>query len=606
MGIEDGDPYDGAFPDVSPLQESDSYDDLLGVQHHIEDFEFSAPDFQEDATQRLHTPPIAKMISWDVQEPETIAKRQGLGPAMMELCNPNAIPTEMGPNAATDLGTTEPAPQQYEGLPPTEPDSPSAVLSGNPASHVAESGNKTVIKEEMEERSFKWTSMREDVISISDDDDGDEDVMILQPDGSSIPIKKEDDGVEFLWADMKNGVIDLDADSEASAPSKINLGKSFLKGLNPKGRRSIIDPSAVLRAQEAYLRVHRHKYGIPEPSETRGSLNGLGLQGPKRSEFPADDSGSNWMKAGYIPDEDTGRRFRVLIKSYNAKVKNESNTIEDDIEFAKAEKAENLRLARLKAEYDDARGYSDDDDSDNGLFVSPSPARTSRSKRRIADGPDPDYENPDLRSPKQRKPNSNGKRNQQELDQEQEINMLAGIEGVLRKLKGKPNEEGEKSGKKDKGKADGKANKSGSRRTKCKPGKAGYLNDSNTLLASNVYEDADANLNREALPISGHTHKQKALAALVASVPLGVTKKDAAAEKNQILKATVTLGRGLRGACKADGANDWKLPGMKSSLRHHQAIGASFMKERENGGEEPLGGILVSLIPPFVTPKKKR
>ena len=31
------------------------------------------------------------MISWDVQEPETIAKRQGLGPAMMELCNPNAV-----------------------------------------------------------------------------------------------------------------------------------------------------------------------------------------------------------------------------------------------------------------------------------------------------------------------------------------------------------------------------------------------------------------------------------------------------------------------------------------------------------------------------------
>lgn len=353
MGIEDGDPYDGASPDTSPLQESDSYDDLLGVQGPIEDFNFSMSDFQEDATQRLHTPPIAKMISQDVQYPETTAKRQGLGPAMMELCNPNAIPTEMGPNAATDLGTTEPAPQQYEGLPPTEPHSPSAVMSRNPASHVAESGNKTVIKEEMEERSFKWTSMREDVISISDDDDDgdeDEDVMILQPDGSSIPIKKEDDEVEFLWADMKNGVIDLDADSEASASSKINLGKSFLKGLNPKGRRSIIDPSAALRAQEAYLRVHRHKYGILEPSETRGTLNGLGLQGPKRSDIPADDSGFNWMKAGYIPDEDTGRRFRVLKKSYNAKVKTESNTIEDDIEFAKAEKAENLRLARLKAE----------------------------------------------------------------------------------------------------------------------------------------------------------------------------------------------------------------------------------------------------------------
>ena len=37
-------------------------------------------------------------------------------------------------------------------------------------------------------------------------------------------------------------------------------------------------------------------------------------------------------------------------KRYNAKVKKGSNTAEEDIEFVKLEKAEKLRLARLKAE----------------------------------------------------------------------------------------------------------------------------------------------------------------------------------------------------------------------------------------------------------------
>ena len=65
-------------------------------------------------------------------------------------------------------------------------------------------------------------------------------------------------------------------------------------------------------------------------------------------------------------------------KSYNAKVKKGINTVEDDTEFVKSEKAEKQRLAGLKAEFEDARGYSDDDNSDGGVFVSTAPtARTS-------------------------------------------------------------------------------------------------------------------------------------------------------------------------------------------------------------------------------------
>ena len=572
MASENNDPFDGASPNASRLQNPDSYDDLLGIQLPIEALDLPMPEFQGEAdqpTSAADANPIPGIIMGN-SIAEAIAQSKDtavdtLRDSAAESCKtlprdqPITIPTRHG--AAKKYSRNEP--------------SLSNDFTSDRVVEPFDAGDDISIKNEDDEDAFNWTSMP-DIISISDEDD---DVLIMQPDGSSVPIKKEDDEVEFIWEKMGNHVIELDSDSKPGAASKLNLGKSSLKGLDPKGRRPTINRSGAMRAQEAYLRALRHRRGILEPSINAGSsphlgvTNTLELQGPKRSDLPIDDDKSAWMNADYTPDEDKGRNFRALKKSYNAKVKKDNNTMEDDIEFAKAEKAEKLRLARLQAEYEDARGYSDDNNSDDGLFVSASPARTSHLKRPVADDVNSGDENPGSRSPKQRKPNSNRNLTQEELDQEENINLIAGIEGYLQKMNRKSGKAGGKPGKKGKGKSGEKVKagkKSGPQRTKRKPNEAGYLNNSNSLLTSSVYEDADANLHREALPISGHTHKQKALAALVASVPLGTTKKDATAEKNHILKSTVTLGRGIRGACKADGENDWKLPGMKSSLRHHQ------------------------------------
>ena len=397
-------------------------------------------------------------------------------------------------------------------------------------------GISVPIKKEDGEVEFIWKQMDDRVIELDSDTDG-----------TSLPIKIEDGEVEFVWKRMDDRVIELDSDSERSATSRLNLGESFLKGLNSKS---------------------------------------------KPPELAVDDDES-WMMVEHTPDEDHGKTFRALKKSYNAKVKAGSITMEDRIEFARAEKNEKLRLARLEAQYKNDRGYSDDDDSDDGLFLSPSPA-ISRRKRPAVNGSDAEDEDPDSRTAKlQRKQNSSSKRTEQE---ELEMNMLAGIAEFHRKKSG---EEGEASGRKGRGKPrteDKGGKKVGPKKTKRKLNKAGCLSDVNSLLTSNVYEDADANLGREALPISGHTHKDKALAALVASVPLGTTKEDATAQRNRISEATIILGRNIRGYCKADGSNGWKLPGLRSSLRHHQVLGAGFMVDRENGSEEPLGGILVSLF----------
>ena len=556
MGFEMGEPFTSAAPGTTLVPDFDSYDDLLGVQVPLEDGNQSMPGFEGSYAQSLHTPPIANM-SENVQSYKTHhAEVQALPPkekAVVIKKEPSDIPFTSGIAFNTIDNPIE--------LSDTEDPKPFYKY---------------------------YTGISDNAVSVPQTD-RDDDVLVLQPDGSSVPIKKEDDEVKFLWEKMDDHVIDLDSDNEPSAAPGLRLGKSFLRGFGPKGRRPPIDHSAVMRAQEAYLRARRRNHGIPEPSAKRGVLNGLGLQGQKRSELPVDDSDSAWMKADYTPDEDNGKVFRTLKKSYSTKVKSDSNTIEDDVAFKRAEKAERLRLARLKAEYENARGYSDDENSDDGLFVSPLSATPSRPKRRAVDDPDVGDENTNLESAKQRKRNSKGKRPQQGLDQEQETNMMAGIEEFIRKTYDK---ERDKTGKKSDG------GKDGPKRKKRKSKKNGYLSNSNTLLTSNVYEDANVNRNREALPASGHTDKQKALAALVASVPLGISQEDAVAQKNRILEATRVLGRNIRGSCKAEGeTNDWILTGMKSSLRHHQVLGASFMKERETGGEEPLGGILVSLSP---------
>ena len=552
MDFEREEPFNGVAPGTPMVQDSDSYDDLLGVQVPLEDVDQPMPSFEGIYAQSRHTPPIANMS------------------VNAQSCNPDSA--------------------EVQALPSKEK---AIVIKKEPLDLPVTSGIAFNTMDDPIELSdtedpnpfFKYyTGISDNAVSISQSDK-DDDVLLLQPDGSSVPIKKEDDEVEFLWEKMDDHVIDLDSDNEQSAAPGLQLGKSFLRGLDPKGRRPPIDRFQAMQAQQAYLRTRRRNHGIPEPSGERGVPNGLGLQGQKRSELSVDDSDSAWMKAGYTPDEDNGKAFRTLKKSYNAKVQSGNNTMEDEIEFVKAEKAERLRLARLKAEYENARGYSDDDNSDDGLFVSPSSATASRPKRRAVDDPDVGDESTNVESAKQRKRNSKGKR--QGFDQEQETNMMAGIEEFLWKTYDK---EGDKKGKKsDKGKKDGP------KRTNRKSRKTGYLNNANSLLTSNVYEDADANFHLEALPASGHNHKQRALAALVASVPLGTTQKDAIAEKNRIEKATVILGRNIRGRCTADGeTNNWRLTGMKSLLRHHQVLGASFMKERETGCEQPLGGILVS------------
>jgi hypothetical protein len=102
-----------------------------------------------------------------------------------------------------------------------------------------------------------------------------------------------------------------------------------------------------------------------------------------------------------------------------------------------------------------------------------------------------------------------------------------------------------------KGKPSGQTGKKNTPRKKHKAKKPtshgeGCLDNINSLLDSNVYEDANNNLGSYELPTVTSKDKQKALTALIASVPQE-EKGNIRGEKAQILRCIKNLGRIMKG-----------------------------------------------------------
>lgn len=87
-----------------------------------------------------------------------------------------------------------------------------------------------------------------------------------------------------------------------------------------------------------------------------------------------------------------------------------------------------------------------------------------------------------------------------------------------------------------------------------------YADDIDNLLHSNVYEDANNNLGSHELPSITYKDKQKALTALLASVPLE-EKRSSRGERSQILRDIKSLGSHR---VRADGKGKWRMKGKDS------------------------------------------
>ncbi|KAL8925796.1 MAG: hypothetical protein Q9208_003293 [Pyrenodesmia sp. 3 TL-2023] len=107
------------------------------------------------------------------------------------------------------------------------------------------------------------------------------------------------------------------------------------------------------------------------------------------------------------------------------------------------------------------------------------------------------------------------------------------------------------------------------------------------LQSHDVLAEANANLERAALPSFRDTNTRDLLKSLRQSVP-DDERPGVWGEKKRLNTAATNFGHGV--VTGKDGG--WRFKGMKSTLMHHQLLGASFMRERELGDVQPYGGLL--------------
>jgi len=112
----------------------------------------------------------------------------------------------------------------------------------------------------------------------------------------------------------------------------------------------------------------------------------------------------------------------------------------------------------------------------------------------------------------------------------------------------------------------------------------------NSLLGSNIFQDAERTRDLPEQPTFGDTTlRSSALKQLVADVP-AESRKLAQVDMKYLERAIQSF-TGQKSVYPAADGN-WHVKGMKVTLKHYQVLGTAFMRQRENSSKEPKGGIL--------------
>lgn len=444
-----------------------------------------------------------------------------------------------------------------------------------------------------------------DIIEISDGEEGPEEIIIYDDGSTSVAIKKENQDVEFMGANTN--LVDIAAESSSSedepeiAPS-VKLGKSLLRTPNPRSKRGPEQIARMKQLQKLYA----------EKALGRSMKIGAGgiFKAPQLAENgnTSSEDGFAWMSDTVLPDDKPAADFQALKQAYRAKRKSRKNTLEDDVKFKQAQIAENKRLKRLAQETFDSESSDEAEESDDRLFVSekaPSKSKNNLLSISVDDEEDDDVEavltkmlteksapKPKPKTAASSTELSSKRSRAKALEKELRYNMLAGIEAHIlkdqKRLEDKAAKEAEAEAVAKGAKVPQKRKKGNQFDIPAKRTKTGRMNNVQSLLTSNIYEDSNANLNKKALPVVSEKKKKDFLSSLIANLPLA-DQKQANADRIDIFRASKIL---AKYKVVPDGKGNWSFKGMKSSLYHHQVQGAAYMKLREQGEQAPFGGIL--------------
>ena len=458
-------------------------------------------------------------------------------------------------------------------------------------SNDGESSNIQIKEEDDRELKFVWNKMPESVIDVSDDDVTEDVPEAME----SVP----------LVAEIPNG---------KTIPGT-NIRKVLL--LKKKKDRVPLTPDQVAQFEAAQRRLAERATGRPIPGGVGGHTDSgnapsvVNRLTPETHNEPVES------------DRDDGEAFRTLKKAYNAKVKKGTANMEDHVKFRRAEKADTVRLKRIQRE--EAQERLDEEHSaqafyesggGEGLFVPLNSPGVATNRNDAIDETELDCSGPEEADfQRQRRLNaasSSNKRRKLSLPKsakniipakDAEASRREGLTLHLEKVKKKaarkprtqkPTATAAKGAKKSQFQTGQDADrvvktKKKKKKEKTKRYQGPELLNVNTLLGSDVVASVQANVSKADQPTSKQSRKDYALRELLASIPeehQRIHSVDAKALHNATRKFNGS------GTMRADGKKGWKLKGMSSSLYHYQLLGAAFLRERENGQDKPLGGIL--------------
>ena len=445
------------------------------------------------------------------------------------------------------------------------------------------------------------TTMQDGTIEILDID---EEIIVFDDGTTSVAVKKEDQDVEMLGA--TTNPINMHEDlhpGDQSPETAPRLGKSFLKPKKPRPVLSSAQKAQMRMAQQMYA---QRKFG------TAVKIGAGSIFRVPQTSFPDPTSTEDsfvWMSNTVIPEDKPATDFRALKRSYQVKRKTRKNTLEDDVEFKKAQMEETKRLRLLAIETADSESSDEAEESDEGLFLPDIGPRRSKQGAAPAQVDDEDDEDIDARvkrvltgqapakvsKAKEAASNtelSTRRSRAKALARELRFNMMAGIEAHL--LKDQFRMEAQAAKRAEAEAAEQGCSKSNKRKkTKAadfsaKRTKNGRVSNVTSLLTSNIYDDSNANLNKQSLPVVEEKKKKEFLSSLVAKLPIA-DQKQANTDRIDIIRASKIL---AKYKVVPDGKGNWAFKGLKSSLYHYQVQGAAAMKSRETGAQEPFGGIL--------------
>lgn len=382
--------------------------------------------------------------------------------------------------------------------------------------------------------------------------------------------------------------VNLGASLFSATSNEANSGE---KPSKPKGLSDAMKQRIYDRQKELAQKMKKTTPLAQSPAYHISSYQPLGVDSNATSPlFVTQRTGDNTATAETParPASDPAKLFAALKRGVNKKRKNGTITIEEEIEFIRADNDEKARLQRerLEKNFDDMTTPEPEQEVDpeqdyvldlnNGALNVPylemsedeepkEPEEPKKKGGRKRKAPEDKEQAP----PKKRgRPSKKAAPEKDILDQVRDKQAAKKAQG--RKAAGKA------AAGKDKGRG--------------KKYEGPNMTNPTSVFGSNVFQDTEQNSGMAPPTFAeGTTRRSKALSQLIADVPQE-SKRTAQIDKRYLDEAMKSFS-GQRSIQPAEDGN-WSLKGLKVTLKHYQVLGVAFLRNRENSSVQPKGGIL--------------